>query len=444
MPVEQSSNLLYDFSFLTQTTTDRMDNLIKIVRTEMMDWEKEVKHANRNSVFSEHILLANKIRQHQHLAADSLPIDEEDAVLDPTLPRLRPESTMPTENATVGHAERELAASSRDETATVAVQADPRPNHSTKSSSSSWTWKPAVPQRISSMRARRTRSSTATPDLVGFHRRSCQLFSSLDSTLASAVSSSKPAPSSPCSSSHSRTSTSPSSNISVSTQATSLLDDDLIDRAYHFMDLDFSGPQSSTQNTARPAPDFGDLFSASDHVSTVSTRRSSSRLSPRITSTNQVFWTSPATRSAEYTKIDAAHSGFRGFVKRLLPRRWIYNKRRDFCVPPTAIRVAKDTTNDCESVHRYRLSIASATQEAIHAAETHGVGSNNVNDLDATGAASISALPRIPFAYHNAGTRQRTPGRKLKKARSTNALAKLFGSTSVRAADKRLSKHSSY
>lgn len=62
-----------------------------------------------------------------------------------------------------------------------------------------------------------------------------------------------------------------------------------------------------------------------------------------------MHWMSPSTRKTQYEKIDRAHSGFRGFVRRLVPR----------CVSgPAPQRFYEDEKSDVGSVRRYRMDLS--------------------------------------------------------------------------------------
>ncbi|OQV08876.1 hypothetical protein CLAIMM_13090 [Cladophialophora immunda] len=90
-------------------------------------------------------------------------------------------------------------------------------------------------------------------------------------------------------------------------------------------------------------------------MSKIQTRRSESISAPptaipeRPTLDTVISWTSNATRRVEYQKIDRAHSGFRGFLRRVLPR-CLRTKdgRRGFF------------TGECDgdSVRRFRLDVS--------------------------------------------------------------------------------------
>ncbi|EXJ74564.1 uncharacterized protein A1O5_02860 [Cladophialophora psammophila CBS 110553] len=101
-------------------------------------------------------------------------------------------------------------------------------------------------------------------------------------------------------------------------------------------------------------------------MSKVDTRRSRAASVPpatipeRPTLNTVISWTSNATRRVEYEKIDRAHSGVRGFLRRILPRR-LRSKdgRRGFF------------TGECDgdSVRRFRLDVSDDDSVAGHQEE---------------------------------------------------------------------------
>ncbi|KAJ9658253.1 hypothetical protein H2198_003826 [Neophaeococcomyces mojaviensis] len=362
-----------------------MDNLITIVRDGMLDWEQEAPHTNRYSVFTEHLILAEKISKHQHLTprASKLADDDEKSFHSATskLPEnnkgnncTAPPADLPSTSTPVSSPNTSRPSSNQANVGRPRTNSQ-RTSKTAKAPSGEWTWRPYVPQRTSSMSTRRRKGkSPKRPDLATFHRRSCQLFSSLDSTLSSAISTATSTSTSRTNDSD--TSTSPSLASSISTQATSILDDSWYNTpTTPTLDLELQDPRLSTQSRPRPGPDFGNFLDTVNERPRLTSRKSSSQLSPRITSTEQVFWTSDETRQTEYAKIDAAHSGFKGFMKRIIPRSWdwAHGKRRNFHRSSSPAVADDSSQTDCNSVRRYRLSIASATQEAIANAELHGV-----------------------------------------------------------------------
>jgi len=75
-----------------------------------------------------------------------------------------------------------------------------------------------------------------------------------------------------------------------------------------------------------------------------------------------ISWTSDETRRKEYAKIDRANSGFRGLVRRLVPRPFLSrNSRRDFFTGKC----------DGDSVRRFRMDVAD-TEDTDHHHPTDG------------------------------------------------------------------------
>ena len=74
-----------------------------------------------------------------------------------------------------------------------------------------------------------------------------------------------------------------------------------------------------------------------------------------------MHWISPSTRRDQYEKIDRAHNGFRGFVRRIMPR----------CVSgPEPQRFYEEEKSDAGSVRRYRMDVSD--EEDIDAKSTSG------------------------------------------------------------------------
>jgi len=65
--------------------------------------------------------------------------------------------------------------------------------------------------------------------------------------------------------------------------------------------------------------------------------------------TTVIHWTSPSTRRQEYAAIDRSHKGFRGLVKRLIPR-WL-------CKTSYQNFYSEKDGSDAGSVRRYRLDV---------------------------------------------------------------------------------------
>lgn len=412
-----------------------MDRLIHIVHSEMMDWEEEVMHANRHSVFSEHILLANKIRQHQHIIASPTIHDTE--ALPSCLVRTQSDdqSTSVHDTTPATTAETHLIVLDDSHlpppTPTTVLSTTPK----FKTSAPSWTWLPAVPPRPVRTNQQPRKSPT-------FHRRSRQLFPSLDSTLAGVVSPPRSLPSSGHSATSSMSSTSPSLVISVTTEATSIVDEHFYDdREVSSFDLDLRDPRLSDS-------DLGEFSHHADDMPYIGSPRSFSRLRPRMASTKPMMWIRPATPLAGHINTDSAHKSLREFLKRLLPRRWARLRDQGQSVHPPVISsddAVSLVDNDDSSVRHDRLSIASATQEAIDAVEAHGVGTTVVDEAES----EIEALPQIvdhmTLTTYWSSTSVPVPRRKLQKAASTNSWVKLAGSGSTTEQDDiRLSQYSVY
>ena len=155
-----------------------------------------------------------------------------------------------------------LASSSEARTATW-----PR---STRSSISQHRPGPSIPRRrsshISSTLQRR-------PDLLAFHRESCQLFSSMDATIT--------------------------------------------DSGYSSVHR----PSSSRLPSTTSVPELSTLSNIPPRCSTEITRPGLSTV---------MSWKSEETRRIEYDKIDRAHSGLRGLTKKLLPKFCQNKSWRDF------------------------------------------------------------------------------------------------------------------
>ena len=393
-----------------------MDNLIHIVGEELDDWEEQASDPKRYSVFTQHLMLAEKISKHEHLTPRSSTVrsGDEDSFYTAN-------TRTPSSKGTRNTASPKVAVPTHIPLTTVGTSTSSarcqKPRKSSDVLSGEWTWRPSIPHRTSSMNTRRKLGNSARqPDLVTFHRRSCQLFTSLDSTISNATAAAS-------ASNRTSTSTPPSLTSSVTTQATSILDgDDCKNVHFPSLHLELDDPRLPTlfrQSCSIDSPRLGP-------------RRSSSKLDPHITSTEPIFWNSEASRQAEYAKIDAAHSGFKGFIKKYLPRTWAWahGKRRDFHQQPTtnAEHIDRNEIDD-DSVRRYRISIASATQEAIRSVEIHGVSRGNTPVP--FGAEPLASEPRIDLEIglaENKTKKDRTMAKRLNRARSSDGLAKMFRS----------------
>lgn len=210
-----------------------------------------------------------------------------------------------------------------------------------------------VPRRRSSVPVRRKGQ-----DLISFHRQSCQLFQSLEGTLASSHEST-----SDTSHSRSRHASTPSSRPSSSCVIKT-------ENGFAYLTSTPSiprfGPASisrrnSSAVTSLPQCFYGVSTSPTTHSSFSSLARTSSSnsgeaptfplalppLRPHPVST--MSWTSVESRRFEYKKIDRSHGGLRGLWKKLTPR-WCHGRctRRGFFD-------GKDSK--AESVRRYRMSL---------------------------------------------------------------------------------------
>ena len=388
-----------------------MDNLIHIVGDELHDWEKH-SDMSRYSIFTQNIMLAEIVSKHQHLNPRKSKFEDSDRVPSADL-------TLPNEDK----ANATNVSKTLPNTTLVYVnkpQTRSRPSRqSSTSSSGDWTWRPQIPHRVSSMSTRRKNGAThRRPDMATFHRRSCQLFSSLDSTLSNAQS---------VISDGARTSTStpPSLTSSISTEATATLDNDQFQTpAFSSFHLDLD---SDLASQVRRMSGARDPFASPNVTPQLGPRRSSSRLSPHIVSTEQVFWTSDTTRNAEYAKIDAAHNGFRGLMKRVLPKSWAWahGKRRNFHPNTPSDQPFTSPDLDSDSIRRYRISLASTTQEAVQAVKS---------------CASSRAVTPMPLGDQDLRPDSRTERVKrqsklglISRVRSSEALSKLFPKSSKEA-----------
>lgn len=214
----------------------------------------------------------------------------------------------------------------------------------------------AVPGRKSSLP---TRKKPLRTDSVTLHRQSCQLFSSLDGMLTSSRETT------PLTSGFSsRTATRCASIAAQDSSDTDLeavpgICEQIDAKLAHASYLDTtpaSYPYSLTTHSAsfipyRASARLSSDGGGSDPVARLSARGSISSGAPpfRPTFNTVTSWTSDATRQREYEKIDRAHRGLRGFLRRSLPQ-CMHSKRarRGFF------------TGDCEgdSVRRFRLDMA--------------------------------------------------------------------------------------
>ncbi|KIX93157.1 uncharacterized protein Z520_11214 [Fonsecaea multimorphosa CBS 102226] len=227
----------------------------------------------------------------------------------------------------------------------------------------------SIPSRQSSLARKQPRSRK---DSISLHRQSCQLFSSLDGVLALSRDIT-PLPST----STSRTTTRHASIIPEDDP-----DQDSIRRICERIDakltaVEYQHHDQPTQYPYTYGYSYALPASGNDrppnlrsdtlpHMSHINTRRSESVSVPptatpeRPTLNTVISWTSNATRRAEYEKIDRAHSGVRGLLRRVLPRRLrTKGGRRGFF------------TGECDgdSVRRFRLDVSDDDSDTDHQTE---------------------------------------------------------------------------
>ncbi|KAK5087511.1 hypothetical protein LTR70_007054 [Exophiala xenobiotica] len=345
-----------------------MESLIHVVGEELNEWEEQTSDPERYSIITQHLMLAEKISRHQHLSPRSSTLEDRDKVSFHSAKASLP-SSIEASDMTVSIEEIPSEQCFPLETASTKIgrplTTRLKPRKSSRPSSPDWRWRPSIPHRTSSINTRRRSGNSARrPDSATFHRRSCQLFTSLDSTLSNATSTATD-------SGRTSTSTSPSLTYSVTTQATSILDSN------EYESLAFTSLHLELQDPRAPAPC---MQGPSIDSVRLGPRRSSSRLSPDITSTEQIYWTSETSRRAEYAKIDAAYSGLKGFIKKCLPRgwAWAHGKRRNFHqqVASAAEEINIPAVDD-NSVRRFRINIASGAEDAVRSVGPHGVSRAN-------------------------------------------------------------------
>ncbi|KIX01356.1 uncharacterized protein Z518_09081 [Rhinocladiella mackenziei CBS 650.93] len=208
-----------------------------------------------------------------------------------------------------------------------------------------------IPKRRSSLARRPSRK-----DPVTLHRQSCELFSSLDEMLALSRDIT-PLPSV----SSSRTTTGHASTIGEEIPRP-----DAVQRMYVRIDANladsrprsqsqnhFSAPRSSCSHSLPTDPVLRNSLEAISYTGSTprdstSSRPNGNRPAPRPVYNTVISWTSDATRRREYAKIDAAHSGVRGLLRRVLPR----------CLhSETARRGFFTGTCDGDSVRRFRMDV---------------------------------------------------------------------------------------
>lgn len=398
-----------------------MNNLIHIVDEESQDLT-----SNRYSIFTQNLMLAEMVSKHQHLTPRASVFHEDDRTSFHSAPSRVPSSTL------ISGAVQDTTGAPKACPPTPANIGRPRSRaRRYPVPSSDWTWRPNIPERVSSMNTRRKKEGAARrPDLATFHRQSCQLFASLDSTVVAPTS---------AGSDHSRSSstgTSPSLASSISTQATSILDDNWpLGPAFPSFHLELN-PDVLTN--ARESSDLGEFFNRVNHTPRLASPRSSSQLSSQITTTEQMFWTSDASRETEYAKIDAAHTGLKGFVKRIFPRNWswLHGKRRDFYAQPAEPKnTRKSVSHDTDSIRRFRISTSSQIREEEHPEEedTKFLHPQIPAPAPPVGRPEKARIDLETGFVSGKPSKSRQVNKALAKARSSDALSKLFGKNSENA-----------
>ncbi len=213
--------------------------------------------------------------------------------------------------------------------------------------------KASIPRRRSSVPARRKGQ-----DLISFHRQSCQLFQSLEGTLASShesTSETNQTRSRQCSIPHPR----PSPPCIIKTEngfayltSTASIPRFGSARSSRRSSSTVAAPLQTFYSSPTPATTSSSLSSLADTSSSNLEEKPISPLAfpphrPHPTST--MSWTSVESRRLEYDKIDRSTSGLRGFWKKITPR-WYHGR-----CPRKAFFDGKD--GEAESVRRYRISL---------------------------------------------------------------------------------------
>lgn len=348
-----------------------MESLIHVVGDELNEWEEQIHDPKRYSIITQHLMLAEKISKHQHLSSRLSTLEN---FGDNLSSGFFAKTSLPS-TVEASHTTEPTPGTPSERFPALETEPSNTSRPSVQHLASRKPSRPSIPHRTSSTNFKRRSSNSARrPDPAILHHRSRHLFSSIDSTLSNATYTTT-------GSGRTSTSTPPSLTYSISTRATSVPDDDDDGDA-----LTYTSSPLELRDTRTPTP--GRQGQSVDSPQ-VGPRRSSSRLSPSITSTEQIYWNSETSRQAEYAKIDAAHSGWKGFVKKCLPRgwSWAHGKRRKFHQETAS--TAEDTNSrdvDDDSVRRYRVSIGSAMEEAGSPVETHFV--------------FLAANPSFPLSSH--------------------------------------------
>lgn len=227
---------------------------------------------------------------------------------------------------------------------------------------------PSVPRRKSSLVAKKKTGTASSrkvkPTNIGsLHRQSCQVFSSLDGVLALSRDIT-PLPS--VSSSRSTTrhpSLIPEEETTTTLTATNMAQmcEKLDAKLAYTYSYSYSLNTDSTASISLHGPKSDPVTKPdpTDHqiVASSTSRRPSSEpqsqnpdhLPERPPFNTVISWTSDATRRKEYAKIDRANSGFRGLLRRLVPKPLISrNSRRGFFTGKC----------DGDSVRRFRMDVA--------------------------------------------------------------------------------------
>ena len=105
-----------------------------------------------------------------------------------------------------------------------------------------------------------------------------------------------------------------------------------------------------------PQPDCRESDTDNDHQDPVLLGESAATFSPKPRPGTAMSWLSESSRRTEYAKIDRAHRGVRGLLKRVVPK-WCQgpNGRRRFF---EGVDGDDDGDGDGESVRRYRMPLS--------------------------------------------------------------------------------------
>ena len=186
----------------------------------------------------------------------------------------------------------------------------------------------SIPQRTSS---RAQLSKRKSRDLVNFHQNSCRLFQSLDGTLADKSPTSSPPASRPQSMPVSRAMSFSQPHLDEKPQV----------RSVTLPSYAFEYPQPD----CRESDNSPDTFALGESAATFSKPRPVTAMS----------WISESSRRTEYAKIDRAHRGVRGLLKRVVPK-WCQN-------PNGRRKFFEGADDDGESVRRYRMPLSEGSDD---------------------------------------------------------------------------------